>query len=63
MAVAPEVEEETVALESEDVDPEGEGGALKMFALAMESRERMRSSGYVVPIPSCDKCRHLSSSF
>lgn len=63
MAVAPEVEEETVALESEGVDPEAEGGALKMFALAMESRERMRSSGYVVPIPSCDNSQHLSSSF
>lgn len=57
MAVAPgpEVEEETVGLEGEDVDPGGEGGALKMFALAMERRERMRSSGYVVPVPPTDK--------
>lgn len=42
-------EEETVGLEGEEGVAGAGGGALKMFALAIERRERMRSSGYVVP--------------
>lgn len=54
MAVALDVvlvleEVEMVGLDGVDVDPEGDGGGAKMLALAMERRERMRSSGYVVP--------------